>query len=237
LQRYSYLRIGFESSGNLPALVAQGINKSAVRPYEFLNLPFSQFVRADVDFRHFIPSRKVLFGGRFFGGVGVPFNNSTVLPFVKQFFSGGSGSVRAFQIRELGPGSFQSSSTGANDFLDQTGDIKLELNLEARFPLVSILEGAFFIDAGNIWLIKDVQNTRPEGVFKFDRFYKEIAIGTGLGFRLDFDFVVIRVDGSFAVRKPYVVTKNNWTFSTMDFGNKTWRSENIAWHFAIGYPF
>ncbi len=237
LQRYSYFKMGLETSGNVASLASQLINKNNTRPYQFLGTPYSQFVRFDMNFRHFIPRKNGLFASRFIGGIGVPYNNSTVLPFVQQFFAGGSNDIRAFPIRSLGPGGFPPSLTGTNDFLDQTGDIKLELNLEYRFPIFRFFKGAIFADAGNIWLIKDVGNTRPEGVFKFNRFYKEIAIGTGLGLRLDFDIVVVRVDAAFALRKPFVVNNEYWTFSQVDFTDKTWRSENLVWNFAIGYPF
>ncbi|MFK7770978.1 MAG: BamA/TamA family outer membrane protein [Saprospiraceae bacterium] len=237
LQRYSYFRMGLKTSGNVASLASQLINQNGSRPYKFLGTPFSQFVRFDMDYRYFIPRPKGLFASRFIGGVGVPYNTSTVLPFVEQFSAGGSNDIRAFALRSLGPGSYPPNATITNDFLDQTGDIKLELNLEYRFPIFSFFKGAIFVDAGNIWLIKDVENARPEGVFKFNRFYKEIAIGTGVGFRLDFEYVVIRVDAAFPIRKPFIVNNENWTFSQIDFLNKSWRKDNLVWNFAIGYPF
>ncbi|MFK8005588.1 MAG: BamA/TamA family outer membrane protein [Saprospiraceae bacterium] len=237
LQRYSYFRMGIKTSGNLASLVSQTVNKNATRPYQFLGTPYSQFVRFDMDFRHFIPRPKGLFASRIIGGIGVPYNTSSVLPFVEQFFAGGSNDIRAFPIRSLGPGSYPPNTTGVNDFLDQTGDIKLMVNLEYRFPIFSIFKGAIFADAGNIWLVKDIENERPEGLFKFNRFYKEIALGTGLGLRLDFDYVVVRVDAAFPLRKPYLTNNENWTFSQIDFTDKTWRKENLVLNFAIGYPF
>lgn len=237
LTPYAYFRMGLETSGNLPSLITKLVDKSATRPYQFLGTPYSQFVRFDVDYRYFIPRPKGLFASRFIGGIGVPYKNSSVLPFVEQFSAGGSNDIRSFQIRALGPGSYQPNFATNNDFLDQTGDIKLALNLEYRFPIFSFLKGAVFMDAGNIWLIKDVENTRPEGVFKFNRFYKEIAMGTGLGLRLDFDYVVIRLDTAFPLRKPFVTNGEYWTFSEMNFSNQTWRKDNLVWNIAIGYPF
>lgn len=240
LQPYSYFRMGFKTSGNLASLISltpKIFNKNVTKPYKLLGTPYSQFVRFDFDYRRFLPFSRGLFATRIIGGIGVPYNTSTVLPFVEQFSAGGSNDIRAFAIRSLGPGSFPPSSTGANGFLDQTGDIKLEVNLEYRFPIFSYLRGAAFLDAGNIWLLKDAGNMRPEGVFKINRFYKEIAIGTGLGLRVDVELIVIRVDAAFALYKPFLVNNENWTFSQINFFDKTWRKGNLVWNFAIGYPF
>ena len=119
-------------------------------------------------------------------------------------------------------------------FFDQTGDIKFEASIDYRVDLGGFFKGAIFLDAANIWSLRS--DNRPEGVFKIDQFYKEIAIGTGVGLRLDFDFFVLRLDGSFALRRP---TGNgfSWVIDDIDIFDKDWRSDNVVWNLAIGYPF
>ena len=126
-----------------------------------------------------------MFTGAFFG-IGIPYGNSKAIPFEKQYFSGGSNGIRAWQVRTLGPGSYNPTDTVS--FLNQTADIKLEANAEYRFKLFWILEGAVFLDAGNIWTYKD-DPARPGAQFKLNKFYKDIAVGTGAGLRFDFKFV------------------------------------------------
>jgi len=235
---YAFLKTGFETSGNTAALFAKPFNKNAQKPYTIVGTPFSQFVWTDVDFRYYVPRKKGLIATRFYTGIGIPFGNSSVLPYVKQFFSGGSNGLRAYRIRALGPGGFKTDNQESNNsvFIDQTGDIKLELNLEYRFPIISYLKGGVFLDAGNIWLLEEDAD-KPDGEFQFNSFYKQIAIGTGLGIRLDFDYVVVRFDAAFPIRRNYATNNSYWTFSKISFGDKTWRQENLVWHFAIGYPF
>jgi outer membrane protein assembly factor BamA len=174
-------------------------------------------------------------------GFGYPYGNSSVLPYIKQYFIGGASSLRAFRIRTLGPGGYETiqDDEGSN-FVDQTGDMKLELNLEYRFPIVGVLKGAFFIDAGNIWLVKgdaDERSPQAEGRFDFSTFYREIAIGTGLGLRVDFEVAAIRLDWAFPIRKPSITAGNRWLFSSINPLNGSWRQENLVWNLAIGYPF
>jgi len=234
---YFYMRTGFETSGNLANLLISTFDNQQEKPYKIFDVPFSQFVRLDGDFRYFIPLRNKAFVSRFIAGIGIPYGNAKVLPYIKQYFIGGPSSIRAFPFRAIGPGSVVPPIPEENSFIEQTGDMRLEVNFEYRFPLISYLKGAVFVDAGNIWLLNDIDDTAPEGVFDINRFYKEIAVGTGLGFRLDLNVLVIRLDLAFPLRVPWLEEGNRWVVSDIDFGNYDWRKDNIQWNFAIGYPF
>ncbi|MBP6828096.1 MAG: BamA/TamA family outer membrane protein [Saprospiraceae bacterium] len=237
--RYFYWRGGFESAGNLLALGSS--LAGGERPRKVTGVPFSQYVKFDSDFRQYFPLRKGLLAARFSFGVAYPYGNAEVLPYIKQYFIGGAGSVRAFRIRTLGPGSFRTKlDNNGSNFVDQTGDMKIELNLEYRFPIFSYLKGAVFTDAGNIWLTRgDADESTPEaeGLFKLNRFYREMAVGTGLGLRVDFGVAVVRLDWAFPLRKPYETDGSQWLFSELHFLNGKWRKENVVWNIAIGYPF
>ena len=161
-------------------------------------------------------------------GVGVPYLNSTILPFEKRYYGGGANSVRGWSARSLGPGSY---NAGTNiDYMKQSGDIKLDLNLEYRTKLVWLLELAAFIDAGNIWTLKD--EGQVGGQFKFDTFYKQIALGYGIGIRLNFDYFVIRLDWGLKAYDPSRADGERWRFVP------GWDIlKDTALHFAVGYPF
>ena len=235
-----YIRLNAEAAGNSVRLGAQLINpQEGDFQYDLLNLPFSQFVRSEIELKyHFNIDENNRLVGRLIAGAGVPFGNSSTLPYIKQFFIGGSNSIRAFQARTIGPGTYQlpDEQQRSNLFLDQSGDLKLEANLEYRFNLISILKGAVFVDAGNVWLIND-DPQRPGGTFKADQFMQELAVGTGAGLRLDASFFVLRLDLAFPLRKPYLPENERWTFSSIDLGNKDWRQDNFVFNIAIGYPF
>jgi outer membrane protein assembly factor BamA len=159
------------------------------------------------------------------------------MPYVKQFYIGGSNSVRAFSAWGLGPGSYRiPDSIAAKSFMYQAGDIKLEANTEYRFPLVSILKGAVFVDAGNIWLLRDDPN-RPGGKFSFQTFLDQVAVGTGFGLRLDLSFFVLRCDIAFPLRVPYLSEGERWVFRKIALGNPSWRTNNLMLNIAIGYPY
>jgi outer membrane protein assembly factor BamA len=151
-----------------------------------------------------------------------------MLPFEKRYYSGGANSVRAWSIRELGPGAYQSTDT--TTFFNQSGDIKLDFNIEYRTRFFWKLEAATFIDAGNIWTIKDYVG-QEGGVFKIDSFYKQIAIGYGIGLRLDMDFFLVRFDCGWKVFNPAKTGAEQWAILHPNFTN------NWAWHIAVGYPF
>src|SRR5699024_2612085 len=165
-------------------------------------------------------SKKQSLVGHIFAGYGLPYGNSKSLPFVKQYFAGGPYSIRAFRIRGLGPGTYKPESR-ENSYFDQAGDIRLEANVEYRFPIISVLKGALFADAGNVWL-QNENEALPGGKFSSD-FIKELGIGTGFGLRVDVQGFVIRLDLSSALKRP----AESWDFEY----NKP------MFNFGIGYPF
>jgi outer membrane protein insertion porin family len=231
------LRAAIEPAGNL----AQGLFSlfGAGQPgrNELLNVPFAQFFRFESELRYHWYQRRTALATRFSFGVALPYGNSNAVPYVRQFFVGGSNSLRAWQIRALGPGANEVEASDAEVFQDQTGDIKLEANVEYRFPIFSYLKGAAFVDAGNIWLTNQGDTQAPETIFRFDDFYNQIAVGSGLGLRLDVTFFVLRLDVAFPIRKPYNPRGSRWTFNDLEFGNPTWRQENLVYNLALGYPF
>ena len=148
---------------------------------------------------------------------------------------GGTNSIRAFRARSLGPGSYLNVPT-VNDYLpDQSGDLKLEFSTEYRAKLFSIVRGALFVDAGNIWLMNEDSN-KPGAKFSKD-FMKEIAVGAGAGLRFDLSFLILRTDLAFPLRKPYLPENERWVIKDIDFGSGSWRKENLVLNIAIGYPF
>ena len=171
-----------------------------------------------------------------YAGVAKAYGNSSTLPYIKQFFSGGPNSIRAFLIHSVGPGTYQQNSTSGFAFIEPGGDIKLEANAEYRCNLISILKGAVFMDAGNNWLIKSNPSITSQP-FAFSRFYKEIAIGTGIGLRADASFFILRFDLATPLRKPWLEENNRWVINKINFGDGNWRSDNLILNIAIGYPF
>jgi len=202
---------------------------------EVLGVPFSQFIKMENDFRHYVKlGDESQLASRAIVGIGYGFGNSIELPYIKQFFIGGTNSIRAFRARSIGPGSYLDQQT--SDFLpDQSGDIKLEFNTEYRTTLVSIVKGAVFVDAGNIWLMHKDAN-KPGAEFT-KKFLSEFAVGTGVGLRFDLSFLVLRTDLAFPLRKPYLPEGQRWVIDDIRFGNGTWRKENLVFNLAIGYPF
>ncbi len=227
-----FFRINAEASGNMLAMIKNftGGPKSD-GSYDFLGQPFAQYIRTDIDARYnyrFNQLASIVY--RVFAGVGVPYGNSRAMPFEKQYFSGGANGIRAWQVRSLGPGS--SVIPDSVKFLNQTADIKLEANAEYRFKLFWILEGALFLDAGNIWTIKN-DPSRPGSQFKFDKFYKDIAVGTGAGLRFDFKFVIGRVDLGMKLRDPALRTPSKWIIFNQPY---SFRRDFVV-VVGIGYPF
>lgn len=244
-----FLRFNAEASGNLLSLLYRiaGAKKQLETDttlnyagatkidtsysYHMFDQPFAQYVRADLDVRYnfrFNSAASAVYRG--FIGIGIPYGNSRGLPFEKQFFSGGSNGIRAWQVRTLGPGSFAQSDTIS--FINQTADIKLEGNAEYRFKLFWILEGAIFLDAGNIWTYKD-DPARPGAQFKLNKFYKDIAVGTGAGLRFDFNFVIARVDLGMKLRDPSISSGSKWIPASRPYTFK----RDFAIVVGIGYPF
>jgi outer membrane protein assembly factor BamA len=176
---------------------------------------------------------KSVFANRIMVGVGIPYGNSHQLPYIKQFFSGGNNSIRAFRSRSVGPGTYH-QPPDAGLLAEQPGDIKLELNSELRFPLVGVIEGAVFVDAGNVWLFNE--DTTKLGAKFTGRFLSELAAGAGVGIRFDLTFLVLRFDLAFPIRKPWLQQRERWVLNQVNWSPE-WRRENLVFNLAIGYPF
>jgi outer membrane protein insertion porin family len=239
-----YFNGNVDIAGNLIYAIQRQFNKSSELPLEIFNFPYSQYVKGDVDFRYYwqFDLRNKL-ATRVIVGAGYAYKNAETLPYIKQFSIGGSNSIRAFPARSLGPGTYNvREDTEANtQFIDQRGDLKIEGNIEYRFDIIKFFKGAVFLDGGNIWLLqkdstREEQDPRQEGIFNSKNFLNEFAVGTGLGFRFDFNFFVLRLDIAFPLRKPYLVD-DPWVVDDIDFGSSTWRKENLIFNIAIGYPF
>ena len=206
--------------------------------YRMFDIRFAQFVRNSIDIRHFskLSDRNRLVY-RFYGGIGVPYGNLNVLPFDKSFFGGGSNDIRAWAARRLGPGGI---TYNQSQNIDQLGDVLLEANVEYRFKLTNIFESALFLDAGNVWLINNDEK-RPHGNFDVERFYKEFAIGGGMGFRFDFDFLIFRVDVAMKLKDPGLLEGERWIFQPKDdyktMMGKTYNRYAPTFNIGIGYPF
>jgi len=237
---YKYYKFNIESAGNLLGLSSKLIskNKTSVLDavtnttnsyYEVLNTRFAQYIKGDFEYRygHFIDKVSSIVG-RAFIGVGVPYGNFNVLPFEKKYFTGGANGIRAWQVRSLGPGSYRAPS---NIYPNQSSDIKLESNLEYRFKLFWIMEGALFMDAGNVWAI-NYKDNREGSVFKIDGFYKQIAVGSGLGLRFDFTYFLFRLDLGMKMRDPSLPEGKRFIP-----GNYPIKGDHFNLSFAIGYPF
>ncbi|HMI06486.1 MAG TPA: BamA/TamA family outer membrane protein [Flavobacterium sp.] len=230
-----YFKGSLEESGGLTGLVT-GANIRKGDTISILNVPFSQFVKAETEFRHYLKlGDNSQLASRIIVGAGLPYGNSNDMPFIKQFFVGGTNSIRAFRARSVGPGTWK-APVDENSFLpDESGDLKLELNTEYRAKIVSVVNGAVFIDAGNVWLLNENAD-KPGAKFSGD-FLNELAVGTGAGLRFDLSFLVLRLDLAFPLRKPYLPDGQRWVIDKVAFGNGPWRRENLVFNLAIGYPF
>jgi outer membrane protein assembly factor BamA len=219
---------GINTSGNLIDLIA-GIRKGpAERPYLLFNNVYSQYVKLTTDFRYYRNSYNKSFVFRLYAGVGIPYGNSTAIPYIEQFFSGGAYSLRGFTARYVGPGSYHSSDQSG--YIDQSGDLKLESNLEYRFDMSKVLKGALFLETGNIWLVNEDVN-RSGAKFRLNTFHDQLAVSTGFGIRFDFSFFVLRMDMGFPLRTPYIENNRNWLFGTGKI------LSGGLFNLAIGYPF
>lgn len=220
-------------SGNVAGLLS-GAN-ATTDPKFLFNAQFAQYVKLEGDFRKYIPiSKKMVLANRLIAGFGVPYGNSRELPYIKQFFIGGTNSIRAFRSRSIGPGTYLPLPT--KTFIpDQSGDIKLEMNTELRMQIAGIVHGAAFVDAGNIWLFNNNPN-KPGAKFEKD-FLSELAVGAGLGLRFDISFLVLRLDVAFPLRKPFLTPGNRWVISQIDLLDPGWRKSNLVYNLGIGYPF
>ncbi|WP_121665403.1 translocation and assembly module lipoprotein TamL [Mesonia aquimarina] len=214
-----YFNFNFDIAGNTIDLFSK---ENSEGTNTFLGLAYAQYAKTDIDFRYHYKLGKPgnVLVGRLFGGVGLPYGNSEALPFVKQYFSGGPYSVRAFRIRSLGPGTYKPEDPD-NSYFDQAGDIRLEGNVEYRFPIFEYLNGAIFADAGNVWLMKE-NEALPGGKFS-SNFINELGVGTGIGLRIDIQGFVIRFDLASPLKRP----AEKWEFEY----------DKPVFNFAIGYPF
>lgn len=230
-----YYKGTLDLAGNITGLVT-GANVRDGKEKTIFGVPFSQYAKIENDFRLYHKfTEKTSLATRFIAGLAYPYGNSEHIPFSKQFFSGGSNSVRAFRARTLGPGSFDPRTIEAGYYFDQSGDIKLELNAEYRANLYKFLNIAIFADAGNVWLINE-DIDRPGAKFSKD-FLSEVAVGAGVGLRLDFSILILRLDLAMPLRVPYYEKNDRWTFDRINFGDSNWRKDNLILNIAIGYPF
>lgn len=228
-------------SGNMLSFANRLITGKAPteeNPYRLFGYRYSQYAKFSADGRYyFVINKNSKISTRVLAGVGIPYGNSTALPYVKQFFSGGSNSIRAFLPRTVGPGTYIMPDSLLNKgFLDKAGDIKLEGNVEYRFTIISVLKGGLFVDAGNVWIMR--QNDQlPGGEFNPNTFYTQLAVGTGFGLRLDLSFFILRFDLGMPLRKPYLPANERWVINKIDFSELAWRKQNLVLNIAIGYPF
>ncbi|WP_417859966.1 BamA/TamA family outer membrane protein [Winogradskyella sediminis] len=224
-----YLNTTIDVAGNSISLLSK--DQGADEPKTFLGLQYAQYAKADMDFRfhlNFGKNKSQTIATRLFAGYGMPYGNSEVIPYVKQYFSGGPYSVRAFSIRSLGPGTYNSDDYTDSDgtFFDQTGNIRLEANAEYRFPIFSFFKGAIFADAGNVWNSKTNPSFNGEDKFT-SNFINELGMGTGVGLRIDVQGFVIRFDLAAPFHDPSLEEGDRWNF----------RIDDSVLNFAIGYSF
>lgn len=224
------------SAGNVTSLIYQAFGKKlSQRDKKFLGTPFAQYLKYTTELRPLIKfdDRNHL-AMRFMAGVIWAYGNKTVAPYSEQFYVGGANSIRAFSIRSIGPGRFHPAETSRFSYVDETGDIKLEANLEYRFRIIGNLfggnlNGATFLDAGNVWLMRS-DSSRPGAKFTFNKFFDSLALGTGVGIRYDLSFLVLRLDWGIALHVPYETGKSGY-YNIPRF------KDGMGVHFAIGYPF
>jgi outer membrane protein assembly factor BamA len=230
-QSFQDVRFNLETAGNL---LYAGYNLFAPDPgdgnYQLLGVDFAQYLKSDIDARSYTflyEDVSIIFRG--FAGVGFAYLNSSAMPFEKQYFSGGANSIRAWQVKSLGPGSYNDPEQ--TTYPNQTGDVKLEANMEYRFRLFWKLEAALFLDVGNIWSLSS-EDDRAGAGFEFNRFYKELAVGTGIGTRAVFSFFIFRFDLGVPLRSPFAIEGANWLV-----GNSGISGSDLTYNLAIGYPF
>ena len=226
------LKTNIETSGNLLSLGSQvfGSDKDQDGHYRLFDIAFAQYVKGDIDFTRSIQldyDNQIVFHVGF--GIAWPYGNSTVLPFEKRYFAGGANSVRGWSVRSLGPGKFKGND-GRIDFINQTGDMKLDMNLEYRAHLFWKLGGALFVDAGNIWTLRDYKD-QPGGQFSLKDFPSQIAVGYGFGLRFNFDYFIVRFDLGMKAVNPAYDEEEHYPLLHPRF------SRDYAFHFAVGLPF
>lgn len=220
-----------KEAGNVTSGIYAAFGKSfSQKDKNLFGVPFAQYMKVTAEFadRVRIKSTRTYVAARVMAGAVVSYGNSTIAPYNDLFSIGGANSIRAFSLRSIGPGSYNPAHSGYS-YIDQMGDLKLELNAEYRFPLVGSLNGAIFLDAGNVWLMKNNED-HPGGAFRFRNLGKELALGSGFGLRYDLDFIVVRFDVGVGIHAPYETGKSGY-YNMPRFG------KSLGYHFAIGYPF
>lgn len=226
-------RFNAETSGNVLNTFASalGFHKNVSGQHTLFNIAYAQYLKFDFDYTHIVrfDSRNILALHTDFG-LAYPYGNSNILPFEKRYFAGGANSVRGWAVRELGPGTFRGTD-GRIDFINQTGDLKIDINAEYRSFLFWKFDGAVFVDAGNIWTLRNYPD-QPGGQFKFDKFLKQFAVAYGLGLRLNFSYFILRLDmGMKAINPAYTNQREHYAVFHPDFGR------DFTFHFAVGLPF
>ena len=227
------IKASIETAGNFLNLLSHFIDfpENDLGQQKILNLAYAQYARGNFDYtRNLNLTERGQLAFHIGLGIAYPYGNSSILPFEKRYFSGGANSVRGWSVRSLGPGSF-GGNDGRIDFINQTGDMKLDLNMEYRARLFWKFGGALFVDAGNIWTLRDYKE-QPGGQFRFETFWKELAVSYGLGIRLNFDYFIVRFDmGMKAVNPAYENEKEHFPIIHPKL------SRDFAFHFAVGLPF
>nr|MBP7472533.1 BamA/TamA family outer membrane protein [Prevotella sp.] len=227
------VRANIETAGNILNGLSKSFSfsKNASGQNTLFNIAYAQYAKFDFDYTHilhFDTNNALALHAGF--GIAYPYGNSTVLPYEKRYFSGGANSVRGWSVRELGPGKFRGTD-GRIDFINQTGDMKLDMNAEYRTYLFWKFNAAVFVDAGNIWTLRNYAE-QPGGQFKFNTFFQQIAVAYGLGLRLNFDYFILRFDmGMKAINPAYETQQEHYAIFHPDF------SRDFAFHFAVGLPF
>lgn len=228
-----FFSAGLDWAGNTLGLVS---GAKEPRQKRLFNTPFAQYIKADIDARYQLKVRSnVDWVSRIQVGIGLPYGNSSMLPFSKQYMIGGGASLRGFRIRQMGPGAYLPTREDQAYFMVIGGDYKLLLNTELRLPIFAKFTGAVFLDIGNIWT-KDTLLFGKAGQLKKD-FYKELAVASGIGIRFDAGLVLLRADLGLPLRKPALPNGQKWVFNQIDFGDKYWRQQNLVLNLALGFPF
>lgn len=226
---YKYFRFDFESSGNVLYAIDEiaNVSRNLNNEFTFLGIAYAQYLKASSDFRYFyMLNPNTTLAMRVFAGAAIPYGNSNYLPFEKGFFAGGANGMRGWTLRMLGPGHF--SGEGGQTY-NRMGDVHFETNFEYRFPIYNFFRGAFFMDAGNIWLVKS-NPLYPGGLFNSKTFLKEIALDAGIGFRFDFTYFVFRLDAALPLLDPAKPEGQRWLLPKSQLSD-------LVWNFGIGYPF
>ena len=223
------VQFSVQEAGNIFWSLYQAAGKKGEK--KLFGTPFSQFVKGQIQL---VYGRRIFYGDnwlvtRVACGAAHAYGNSSQVPYAEQFYVGGANSIRAFTVRSIGPGSYRAPEGQPEDYFDRTGTFKFEANVEYRFPISGILHGALFLDAGNVWLLKK-DAMRPGGTLRGKTFLRDLALGTGVGLRVDISMLVIRGDLGIGIHAPYS-TGHGGYYNMPSFG------KSLAFHLAIGYPF